>query len=130
MSRGGSSVACAFYLAVSFCTYPSCRTRPPLGLQVGHWPEVPGVIEVALTLIEAMAQHAGGLPPRKHLLFPVTGPGSWLPTDVWLLKIVMPIVMLHVTNDSLTDREAGFGSMAELRRKVIIAAAFRCAPHN
>lgn len=98
------------------------------GLQVGHWPEVPGATEV--TLVEAMAQHTGSLPPSEHLLFPVTCPGSWLPSNVWFLEIVIPILTLHVSNNSLTALEGGFGSMAELRRKVIVAAAIRCAPEN
>lgn len=83
---------------------------------------------MALTLVEAMAQHAGSLPPSGQLLCPVTGPGSWLLRDVWILEVVSPIVMLRVSSNSPTDLEIGFSSMAELRRKVVLAAVYRRAP--
>ena len=84
-----------------------------------------GVTDVALTVIEAMSQHAGSLLPRGQLLCPVTGPGSWLPKDEWILKRVIPVAMMHVSNNS--ELEGELGSSAELRRKVVIAAVFRRA---
>ncbi len=103
---------------------PSCLTLH-LGLQ-GDWPEIPGATDVALTLVEAMAQH-GNPPCDEQNAWHVTGPDSWLLADAWFLELVTGITVRHVHGIPV-DLAAGFGSMAGLRRRVVVAFVLRCAP--
>ncbi len=100
---------------------PSCLTLH-VGLQ-GDWPEIPGATDVALTLVEAMAQH-GNPPCKGQRAWYVTSPNSWLPSDTWFLELVTDIIVQHVHGLPL-DPEARFGSMAGLRRSVVVAFMLR-----
>ncbi len=109
------------------CTsYLSSRTTECLGVQDGSKSAVTGATDVALTLVEAMAQHAGSLPPSGQPVLHVAGPDSWLPMDAKLMKVVFAVIMPDINNllSNLTD---SLGSVAELRRKVMVVAVFRRA---
>ena len=103
---------------------PSCLTVH-LGLQ-GNRLEIPGATDVALTLVEAVAQRDGKPPCDEQWVWPVTGPDSCLLAEEWFLGLVIDIIEPHV-RDMPVDLEAGFGSMAGLRRRVVVAFLLRCA---
>ena len=87
-------------------------------------PEAPGATDVALTLVEAMAQR--GTPPcNEQRAWHVTGPDSWLLADAWFLEPVTGIIEPQLNGLQL-GVEAGFGSMAGLRRMVVVAFVLRC----
>lgn len=83
---------------------------------------VPGRVDLALTLVEAMAQQSGS--PPEHLDCPVhvTGICSWLPVDSWVpgaLTAVDDSYYLDVIQDS------GVESAGSVRSKVVAAAVIR-----
>ncbi len=115
---------CVTHCAALTWPSPSCLTLH-LGLQ-GDWPEIPGATDVALTLVEAMAQH-GNPPCDEQNAWHVTGPDSWLPADTWFLELAWKIIEQHLHGMPL-DLAAGFGSMAGLRRRVVAAFVLRWDP--
>lgn len=83
---------------------------------------VPGLVDLALTLVEAMAQQSG--PPPEHLDCPihVTGICSWLPADSWVC------FALKLAEDGYLDVVQGSNieAASSVRRKVVATAVIRC----
>ncbi len=80
-----------------------------------------GPMNVALTLVEAAAQHDAPHPEGTRCPLYITGHCSWLPQDSWVLRLAS--AFLDCAIDIAVDPD--IESAGSVRRKVIAVALLR-----
>lgn len=78
--------------------------------------------DVALTLLEAAAQHSAPPPQGTAMPIHVTGVCSWLPIKNWTFPIVSLAISDHLR---IVSRDPDVTSASSIRRKVVGAAMSR-----